>query len=224
MTKEREFSYIAENEGRVDLISSRVLSIPRSVFSYPSMSIMVDGKAVRKSERIKEGSKVEIKYTEEVMEGLEKEDIPLSVLYEDDDILVIDKAQGMSVHPGAGNWSGTVANALLGLYGEDFETGDDSMRPGIVHRLDKDTSGVMVIAKTKEAHLSLTTQFSTHSNEKYYLALSKASLPRAKAILTRGLSGTGTTGRSSLLQIGKVKERMPLPNTVSWGRESTVLS
>ena len=105
MTKEREFSYIAENEGRVDLISSRVLSIPRSVFSYPSMSIMVDGKAVRKSERIKEGSKVEIKYTEEVMEGLEKEDIPLSVLYEDDDILVIDKAQGMSVHPGAGNWS-----------------------------------------------------------------------------------------------------------------------
>ena len=129
MTKEREFSYIAENEGRVDLISSRVLSIPRSVFSYPSMSIMVDGKAVRKSERIKEGSKVEIKYTEEVMEGLEKEDIPLSVLYEDDDILVIDKAQGMSVHPGAGNWSGTVANALLGLYGEDFETGDAHSPP-----------------------------------------------------------------------------------------------
>lgn len=185
MTKEREFSYIAENEGRVDLISSRVLSIPRSVFSYPSMSIIVDGKAVRKSERIKEGSKVEIKYTEEVMEGLEKEDIPLSVLYEDDDILVIDKAQGMSVHPGAGNWSGTVANALLGLYGEDFETGDDSMRPGIVHRLDKDTSGVMVIAKTKEAHLSLTTQFSNHSNEKYYLALSKGFFAQSEGYIDK---------------------------------------
>ena len=119
------------------------------------------------------------------MEGLEKEAIPLSVLYEDDDILVIDKAQGMSVHPGAGNWSGTVANALLGLYGEDFETGDDSMRPGIVHRLDKDTSGVMVIAKTKEAHLSLTTQFSNHSNEKYYLALSKGFFAQSEGYIDK---------------------------------------
>ena len=107
------------------------------------------------------------------MEGLEKEEIPLDILYEDDEILVINKEQGMTVHPGSGVYSGTLANALLGLYGEDFDTGGDSLRPGIVHRLDKDTSGVMVIAKTKEAHSNLSLQFSEHTNEKYYMALSK---------------------------------------------------
>ena len=128
---------------------------------------------MKKSRKLKIGERVSITYKEEILEGLEKEEIPLSILYEDDDILVINKEQGMTVHPGAGVYSGTLANALLGLYGEDFETCGDSLRPGIVHRLDKDTSGVMVIAKTKEAHLSLSEQFSEHTNEKYYLALAK---------------------------------------------------
>lgn len=173
MVKDKEYSFVAEEEGRVDVVSVNALSIARSVFSNPTVKISVDGKECKKSRKLKIGERVSITYKEEILEGLEKEEIPLSILYEDDDILVINKEQGMTVHPGAGVYSGTLANALLGLYGEDFETCGDSLRPGIVHRLDKDTSGVMVIAKTKEAHLSLSEQFSEHTNEKYYLALAK---------------------------------------------------
>ena len=173
MVKDKEYSFVAEEEGRVDVVSVNALSIARSVFSNPTVKISVDGKECKKSRKLKIGERVSITYKEGILEGLEKEEIPLSILYEDDDILVINKEQGMTVHPGAGVYSGTLANALLGLYAEDFETCGDSLRPGIVHRLDKDTSGVMVIAKTKEAHLSLSEQFSEHTNEKYYLALAK---------------------------------------------------
>jgi 23S rRNA pseudouridine1911/1915/1917 synthase len=127
---------------------------------------------------VNEGDRVELSYDEEIFEGLESEDIPLDIIYEDDDILVINKAQGMTVHPGAGCPNGTLANALLGLYGDDFSTSDDSTRPGIVHRLDRDTSGVMVIAKTREAHQNLSEQFSSHTNEKYYTAIAKGFFPR----------------------------------------------
>ncbi len=173
MIRDKEFTFTAEEEGRLDIVSSKVLDIPRSVFSNPSIIITVDGKEAKKSRKLKPGEMVHLTYKEEIMEGLEKEEIPLDILYEDSDILVINKEQGMTVHPGAGTYTGTLANALLGLYGEDFDTGGDNLRPGIVHRLDKDTSGVMVIAKTKEAHADLSLQFSEHSNEKYYIALSK---------------------------------------------------
>ena len=173
MIKKREYSFIAENEGRVDTISASTLGIPRGVISNPTLVLTINGKKAKKSAKVKAGDSISISYEEDVLEGLEKEDIELDIIYEDDDILVINKEQGMAVHPGAGNYTGTVANALLGLYGEDFETGDDGLRPGIVHRLDKDTSGVMVIAKNQKSHLFLSKMFSEHTNEKYYIALCK---------------------------------------------------
>ncbi len=173
MIKEREYHFISPSSGRVDKTASEFLGIPRSVFSLPSLSLTVNGAKAKKSSTLKEGDSVSIAYNEEVFEGLKAENIPLCVIYEDDDILVIDKAQGMTVHPGAGCHDGTVANALLYLYGDDFSTSDDETRPGIVHRLDKDTSGVMVIAKNREAHLALTKEFSEHTNEKYYAAIAK---------------------------------------------------
>jgi len=101
----------------------------------------------------------------------EGEDIPLDVLYEDDVLLVINKPAGMVVHPAAGNWHGTVVNALLGrepgLDDEDF----DAMRPGIVHRLDKDTSGALVIAKTAKALRKLAQSFADRNVQKTYLAI-----------------------------------------------------
>lgn len=173
MIKNREYSFVSENEGRVDTISANALGISRGVFSNPTLVLTINGKKAKKSAKIKSGDSISILYEEDVLEGLEKEDIKLDIIYEDDDILVINKEQGMAVHPGAGNYTGTVANALLGLYGEDFETGDDDLRPGIVHRLDKDTSGVMVIAKNQKSHLFLSKMFSEHTNEKYYIALCK---------------------------------------------------
>jgi 23S rRNA pseudouridine1911/1915/1917 synthase len=98
------------------------------------------------------------------------EDIPLDVLYEDGDLVVINKPRGMVVHPAAGNWSGTLVNALLGR-GEPFSTAGGEDRPGIVHRLDKDTSGVMVVAKNDRAHWKLAKQFEERKVEKRYQAL-----------------------------------------------------
>lgn len=178
MTKDHEYSFISPAEGRVDRIAPPVLGIARSVFSSDSIFITINGRNCKKSSLVKAGDSVEIKYTEELFDGLLSENIPLDVIYEDDDLLVINKAQGMTVHPGAGNLSGTVANALLYLYGDDFSTSDDDTRPGIVHRLDKDTSGIMVIAKTREAHISLSSQFAEHTNEKYYLAIAKGFFTR----------------------------------------------
>lgn len=162
----------------MDRIAPPVLGIARSVFSSDSILITINGRKGKKSSLVKAGESVEIKYKEELFDGLVSENIPLDVIYEDDDLLVINKAQGMTVHPGAGTLTGTVANALLYLYGDDFSTSDDDTRPGIVHRLDKDTSGIMVIAKTREAHISLSSQFAEHTNEKYYLAIAKGFFTR----------------------------------------------
>ncbi len=183
MIRKREYSFISSSSGRVDRIASLALSIPRSVFSLSSLSLKINGREAKKSASLRDGDEVFLSYDEEVFEGLEGENIPLDIIYEDDDILVINKEQGMTVHPGAGCSGGTVANALLGLYGEDFSTSDDAVRPGIVHRLDRDTSGVMVIAKTKEAHLALSKEFSEHTNEKYYIAIAKGFFPSTDAVI-----------------------------------------
>lgn len=174
----------------MDKVSAESLSIPRSAFSLDSMSILVNGVKAKKSSSIKEGDRVEIRYEEEIFSSLEAEDIPLFVIYEDDDILVINKEQGLVVHPGSGNYSGTIVNALLSRYGEDFSTLDeeDSIRPGIVHRLDKDTSGVMVIAKTKEAHLALSNEFKEHSNEKYYCAIAKGFFSESEGYIDKRIT------------------------------------
>src|SRR5580658_2154049 len=104
------------------------------------------------------------------------EPIPLAVVYEDDDIIVIDKPRGLVVHPAAGNWTGTLVNALIAHCGDSLSGIGGERRPGIVHRLDKDTTGVMIVAKNDRAHQALATQFADHgksdeSFERSYLAL-----------------------------------------------------
>lgn len=101
----------------------------------------------------------------------EAENIPLNVVYEDDDLLVINKAAGMVVHPGAGNWTGTLVNALLHHCGDSLSGIGGVVRPGIVHRLDKDTSGLIIVAKNDNAHQFLSSQFSDRSLSRIYHAL-----------------------------------------------------
>lgn len=185
MIREKDFEFISDKSGRVDAVASALLDIPRTVFSLDSLVMTINGRNAKKSAKVKEGDKVSIHYEEEILENLEAEDIELNTIYEDDDILVINKEQGMAVHPGAGNYTGTLANALLGRYGEDFDAGDDELRPGIVHRLDKDTSGVMVVAKNQKAHQKLSEMFAAHSNEKYYLAIAKGFFPETKGTIER---------------------------------------
>lgn len=186
MIKKHEYSFISTSSGRLDKTASEALSIPRSVFSLDSFSAEINGKKGKKSTPIKEGDRIEIRYEEEILEGIKGEEIPLDIIYEDDDILVINKEQGMVVHPANGNYEGTVVNALLSRYGDDFSTGDDdTLRPGIVHRLDKDTSGVMVIAKNSNALSFLSKEFSEHRNEKYYAAIVKGFFTNSEGIVDK---------------------------------------
>jgi pseudouridine synthase, RluA family len=176
VNKTLTFNIREGEEGRVD--KAAVLhGVPRSVFSLDKTVIAINGKSAKKSAKVKDGDEVNLCWEEEVFENIEGEDIPLNILYEDEAILVINKESGMVVHPGAGNRNGTVVNALIHRYGEFFCAGEDddedSVRPGIVHRLDKDTSGVMVIAKNQKAHSALQKQFAAHTTEKYYIAIAK---------------------------------------------------
>lgn len=190
MKKSHEYSFVSSSGGRIDKVASDTLHLSRSVFSLDSMNILINGVKAKKSSSVKEGDRVEISYEEEIFQSLEAEDIPLTVIYEDDDILVINKEQGLVVHPGSGNYSGTLVNALLSRYGEDFSTldDDDDIRPGIVHRLDKDTSGVMVIAKTREAHLFLSKEFREHTTEKYYIAVAKGFFTSNEGLIERRIT------------------------------------
>ncbi len=113
-------------------------------------------------------------------------DIPLEVLFEDDHLIVINKAAGMTVHPAAGNWTGTLVNALLHHCADTLSGIGGVQRPGIVHRLDKDTSGVMVVAKSDAAHQGLSALFAAHDVERAYLACVRgAPNPRADRLETR---------------------------------------
>lgn len=159
-------AYVVESDPRLS----------RSLFSRPDTQITVNDKAVKKSRLVKGGDRIVVTYTEEFFEGLVAQPMELSVLYEDDHVLIIDKEEGVVVHPGAGNWDHTLAHALVARYGPNFTTEGDTTRPGIVHRLDKDTSGVLIIAKNGPSHRNLARQFKDRGVEKVYVALVKGHL------------------------------------------------
>ena len=134
--------------------------------------ILVNGKAGKASARLKDGDKVEadLENAETLNSKLAPQEIAVPVVYSDDDILVVDKPYGLVVHPGAGNRQGTLVNALLAIYPEIAGVGDPA-RPGIVHRLDKETSGLMVVARSSRAYESLVAQFKSREVHKTYLGL-----------------------------------------------------
>ena len=132
--------------------------------------ILIDGRLVKSSYKLKVGERIAISEIEAEILPLEPENIPLDVLYEDSDIIVINKARGMTVHPADSVISGTLVNALL-YHCKDLSGINGVMRPGIVHRLDKDTSGVMVAAKNDKAHISLSEQIQSKTAKRTYLAI-----------------------------------------------------
>ncbi|MEI8235232.1 MAG: RluA family pseudouridine synthase [Verrucomicrobiota bacterium] len=138
--------------------------------------ILVDGRTVKPGEKLRPGQQISIQEPEAVpVPGTEAEDIPLEILFEDADLLVLNKAPGMVVHPAAGNPGGTLVNALLHHCGALSAIGGEQ-RPGIVHRLDKETSGCIVVAKNDAAHQSLARQFAGRTVLKVYLALAAGRL------------------------------------------------
>ncbi len=141
------------------------------------------GKAAKGNLRVAAGDVVTLSYEEPEEFVLAPEAIPLSILYEDEDMIVIDKARGMVCHPAAGNLTGTLVQALLHHVGPSILDVGDPARPGIVHRLDKDTSGVMVAAKTARAYEALKKEIGTHEAVRHYWALVHGNLPADSGII-----------------------------------------
>ena len=132
--------------------------------------ILVNNKAEKSSYKLREGDEIEIKDFPNEVSDLNPEDIPLDIVYEDDDVIVINKPKGLVVHPGAGNTEHTLANALK-FHSENLSSLNGEFRPGIVHRIDKDTAGLLIVAKNDAAHAFLSEQLQDHTLGRKYYAL-----------------------------------------------------
>jgi 23S rRNA pseudouridine1911/1915/1917 synthase len=137
--------------------------------------VLLNGKPAKDSHKVHANDVIQVQPQERPALVAEPEQIPLEVLYEDDDVIAINKRAGMSVHAGAGTAHGTVVNALLGR-GQSLSQSDDPLRPGIVHRLDKETSGILLVAKNDFAHAKLSEAFRSRTIRKIYLALVQGNL------------------------------------------------
>ena len=158
---------------RLDVFVSEKASLSRSAAArlIDEERVTVNGKKAAKNLKLSANDTVEVEFPEaEPCEAL-PENIPLDVIYEDDDIIVVCKPQGMVVHPAAGNSTGTLVNALLYHCGDSLSGIGGVVRPGIVHRIDKDTGGLLVVAKNDEAHISLSEQLKVHEVSRIYTAI-----------------------------------------------------
>lgn len=162
----------AEDAGtRLDkLISVKAGEITRSAAEKLIVEgcVSMNGKALQKSYRGAAGDCIDIVLPEPVKLDVLPEDIPLQIMYEDSDLLVVNKPKGMVVHPAPGNYSGTLVNALLAYCGNSLSGINGVIRPGIVHRIDKDTSGLLIVAKNDFAHHNLAAQIKIHSFTRIY--------------------------------------------------------
>ena len=133
--------------------------------------ILVNGKKIKASYKVQENDIVTLEEEKPKEIELQAQDIPVEILYEDKDIIVVNKPKGMVVHPGNGNPDGTLVNSLMNICKDSLSGIGGEIRPGIVHRLDKDTSGAIVVAKNDKAHINLSEQIKNHEVEKTYIAL-----------------------------------------------------
>ena len=146
-------------------------------------NIKVNNKKTKYSYKLKLNDEIEISVPEAKEINLKAQDIPLEVIYEDKDIIVINKPKGMVVHPANGNPDGTLVNAVMSLCKDSLSGIGGEIRPGIVHRLDKDTSGAIIVAKNDKAHINLSEQLKNHEVKKTYLALVRGIIKENEATI-----------------------------------------
>lgn len=164
---------VADDEAgeRLDLFVARRLGTSRNQAAtlVANEHVVVNGRREKASWRLRSGERVAVHVPAPAGREVVGEDIPLAVTYEDDDVLVVDKPAGMVVHPAPGNWTGTLVNALVGR-GQSLAEGGGEDRPGLVHRIDKDTSGLLVVAKTERAHRILSAAIAARQIVRRYAA------------------------------------------------------
>ena len=175
----------AEQEGmRLDVFLTEQMEGSRSYIQslIKGGHVIVGGKVGKANLRLTPNMVIQVEIPEPESVEVKPEDIPLDVLYEDHDIIIVNKARGMVVHPAVGNYSGTLVNALL-FHCKDLSGINGEIRPGIVHRLDKDTSGVMMAAKNDAAHIGLAEQVKEHSAKRTYWALVQGNIVEEKGTI-----------------------------------------
>ena len=162
-----------EEQKRIDAYLSEKTEYSRTAIQrlIDEDKIKVNGKKEKSSYKVQNGDKIEIEEEPAKEIELKAQDIPLEILYEDNDIIVVNKPKGMVVHPANGNPDGTLVNAIMSICKESLSGIGVEIRPGIVHRLDKNTSGAIIIAKNDKAHIALSDELKNHEIKKTYIAL-----------------------------------------------------
>ena len=164
---------VDEKDKRIDAYIAEKIDISRATTQrlIEEEKILVNGKKTKASYKVKLNDKITIQEEKPKETKIIAQDIPIDVLYEDNDIIVVNKPKGMVVHPANGNPDGTLVNAILSKCRGTLSGIGGEIRPGIVHRLDKDTSGVIIVAKNDKSHINLSQQIKDHKVEKTYIAL-----------------------------------------------------
>ena len=162
------------------------------------------------SKKIKEEDQIKINFPPPKETLIKPNKIPLNILYDDDDIIVINKFPGVVVHPGAGNYENTIVNGLLYKYQNNLSSIGGKLRPGIVHRIDKDTSGVIVVAKNDNSHINLSQQFANHTIKRVYEALVWGSLKPQRGKIQEKISRS--IKNRQLMTVRKEKGKMAITN------------
>ena len=180
-------------------------------------NILVNGKKVKVSYKVQADDEITIKEQAAKEISLEAQDIPIEVLYEDNDIIVVNKPKGMVVHPANGNPDGTLVNAIMSICKDSLSGIGGEIRPGIVHRLDKDTSGTLIVAKNDKSHIKMSEQIKNHEVEKTYIALVKGfvkeneatiDMPIGRSLKDRKKMAVRKEGKNAVTHF-KVIERFP---------------
>ena len=160
-------------------------------------NILVNGKNVKVSYKIQENDKISVEIPKPKQIELKAQDIPIEIIYEDSDIIVVNKPKGMVVHPANGNPDGTLVNAIMAICKDSLSGIGGEIRPGIVHRIDKDTSGLLIVAKNDNAHVKMSEQIKSHEVKKTYIALVRGVFKENEATIDMPI-GRSTSDRKKM--------------------------
>lgn len=188
-------------------ISKEIEDLSRSMIQklLEDNKINVNGKIEKPSYKVQEGDIIEVSIEEPKEVKIEAQDIPLDIIYEDNDILVVNKQKGLVVHPANGNPDGTLVNAIMAHCKDSLSGIGGELRPGIVHRLDKDTSGLLIIAKNDKAHIQVSQQIKNREVKKTYIALVRGTIAEDEATINMPI-GRSTKDRKKMAVTKNGKE------------------
>ena len=220
----KKFIVSVEDEGkRIDAyLASRNEELSRVAIQrlIDDEKILVNKKKTKASYKVQDGDLITLEEEQPKEVSLKAQEIPIEIIYEDKDIIVVNKPKGMVVHPANGNPDGTLVNAIMAVCKDSLSGIGGELRPGIVHRLDKDTSGVLIVAKNDKAHINMSEQIKEHQVEKTYIALVRGivkeneasiSMPIGRSDKDRKKMAVKKNGKGAITHF-KVLERFPKHN------------